>query len=84
MYIIKSNTKLGCNLKKYVDWKYSKSRSICVMLLDEVTGCAKITTRCHKKDHYPYKLRKIYRTNTVLTEFVNIRTMLLEIRQNGL
>ena len=69
------------NLVQYVLCCWMRLQAVLRLLLVVIR---KITTRCHKKDHYPYKLRKMYRTKTVLTEFVNIRTMFLEIRQNGL
>ncbi len=67
--LIKADSRLGKKVIRYVGWKYSGTRTCCCIL---VYGCAlKVITRCHKKDHYPKKLRDKYRRHTVHSEYVN-------------
>lgn len=68
--LIKNNTKLSAKVKNYIKWKYKGKRTACVIVV-LTTGQIKITTRCHKKDHYPLTIRNTYRRRTVLTEYVN-------------
>ncbi|AUR93513.1 hypothetical protein NVP1187O_200 [Vibrio phage 1.187.O._10N.286.49.F1] len=67
--LIKAQSRLGKKVRNYIDWRYKGTRSCCFILLE---GCRiKVTTRCHKKDHYPIELRNKYRRCTVHTEHVN-------------
>ncbi|AUR84740.1 hypothetical protein NVP1063O_073 [Vibrio phage 1.063.O._10N.261.45.C7] len=67
--LIKSSSTLGQKVRKYVNWRYSGNRTCCCILVEGC--CIKVITRCHKKDHYPTKLRNTYRRYTVHTEHVN-------------
>lgn len=68
-FMVKSQSTLGKKVRNYIDWRYNSTRSCCFILVE---GCKiKVTTRCHKKDHYPSKLRSKYRRHTVHTEWVN-------------
>ena len=67
---IKTNTNLGMKVKNYIKWKYSGKRSLIYMGMT-YEGCIRVTTRCHKKDHYPTNMRNAYRRHTVRTEYVN-------------
>ncbi len=67
---IKNSTILGVKIRNYIKWKYKGKRTACHMSV-LTTGQIKITTRCHKKDHYPTKMRNAYRRHTVYTEYVN-------------
>ena len=71
--LIKPNTTLGKKVCNYIDWRYNGTRSCCVITCKG--GYLKVTTRCHRKDHYPVNLRNKYRRHTVHTEYVNQRQM---------
>lgn len=67
--LIKSSSILGQKVRYYIDWRYKGTRSCCCILVEDCR--IKVITRCHKKDHYPTKLRNLYRRRTVHTEWVN-------------
>lgn len=67
---IKGSTNLGMKVKNYIEWKYSGKRSL-VYIGMTFEGYIRVTTRCHKKDHYPTPVRNTYRRRTVNTEYVN-------------
>ncbi|QXN60098.1 hypothetical protein KUA24_31 [Vibrio phage HNL01] len=68
-FLLKCNTPLSKNVRNYIDWRYNGTRSCCHILVEGAR--IKVTTRCHKRDHYPAKLRKAYRVWSVHTEYVN-------------
>lgn len=71
--LIKSSSLLGQKVINYINWRYNGTRSCCLIT---VTGCwIKVNTRCHKKDHYPAKLRDMYRKATMHQEYVNCYQM---------
>ena len=68
--LIKANSILGKKVRNYINWKYSGNRSCCFITVGGRLSI-KVVTRCHKKDHYPKKLRDKYRRHTVHSEYVN-------------
>ena len=68
-FLVKANSTLGKKVRNYINWRYKGTRSCCCIT---VTDCRiKVITRCHKKDHWPVKLRNKYRRYAVHTEYVN-------------
>lgn len=68
--LIKAQSILGKKVRYYIHHRYSGKRSCCFITVDG-TGVIKVTSRCHKKDHYPKRVRNVYRRRTVRTECVN-------------
>lgn len=68
--LIKAQSTLGKKIKHYIQHRYSGKRSCCFITVDG-TGVIKVVSRCHKKDHYPERVRNTYRRRTVRTEYVN-------------
>ncbi|CAH9013243.1 conserved hypothetical protein [Vibrio phage 501E54-1] len=68
--LIKANPVLGKKVRNYIHWRYSGTRTCCVITVDGNLAI-KVITRCHKRDHYPKKLRNKYRRYTVHLEYVN-------------
>lgn len=76
MMIIKLRTPLGSRIRKYYQWKTNNSRHI-MMSFIQPSGMIKIKSCSSCED-----LSK--RRDIVLTEWISLRIMDLEIKQNGL
>ncbi len=72
--LIKGTSPLGEKVKHYINWRYKGNRS-CTHIIVTDLGSIKVTTRCHKKDHYPERVRNAYRMRTIHTEFINHQEM---------
>ncbi len=68
--LIRSSSPLGEKIKHYINWRYKGNRS-CAHIIVTDLGSIKVTTRCHKKDHYPERVHNAYRMRTIHTEFIN-------------
>ncbi len=68
--LIKAQSTLGKKVRHYIKWKYSDNRSCCYILVDK-NNALQVETRCHKKDHYPERVRNAYRLRTSLKETIN-------------
>ena len=72
--LIKAQSTLGKKVRNYIHHRYSGNRSCCFITVN-TSGTIKVVTRCHKKDHYPERVRNAYRRRTVHTEFINQHEM---------
>ncbi len=68
-FLVSPQSRLGMKVINYVNWKYNNTRSCCCITVTDC--CIKVVTRCHKKDHWPVKLRNKYRRHAVHSEYVN-------------